>query len=182
MNYANADMVGHSGKLEATIKAVETVDECLGRLYQSLKPKGGAWIITADHGNAETMIDPSNRRPAHLSHHKSSPLHPSHRRFHHAPNSQRLPTRHRPNDTRHHQPTRAHRNDRPRSPRHHAEMNRPTPAETKLVICVWHPFDLWRPPPSMAEAVRKQWPAMRVVHSTKLRSPRDPNSPTRKFS
>ena len=43
-------------------------------------------------------------------------------------------------------------------------MNRPTPAETKLVICVWHPFDLWRPPPSMAEAVRKQWPAMRVVH------------------
>ena len=40
MNYANADMVGHSGKLEAAIKAVETVDECLGRLYQSLKPGG----------------------------------------------------------------------------------------------------------------------------------------------
>src|SRR5208283_4554276 len=58
MNFANADMVGHSGKLEATIKAVETVDECLGRIFQSLKPRGGAWIITADHGNAETMIDP----------------------------------------------------------------------------------------------------------------------------
>ncbi|MFY9531213.1 MAG: 2,3-bisphosphoglycerate-independent phosphoglycerate mutase [Candidatus Acidiferrales bacterium] len=58
MNYANADMVGHSGKLEAAIKAVETVDECLGRMYDTLKPRGGAWIVTADHGNAETMIDP----------------------------------------------------------------------------------------------------------------------------
>ena len=58
MNFANADMVGHSGKLEATIQAVETVDQCLGRIFQSLKPRGGAWIITADHGNAETMIDP----------------------------------------------------------------------------------------------------------------------------
>ena len=57
MNFANADMVGHSGKLEAAIKACETVDECLGRIFQSLRPRGGAWIITADHGNAETMID-----------------------------------------------------------------------------------------------------------------------------
>ncbi len=51
-------MVGHSGKLEATIKAVESVDACLGRIFQALRPRGGAWIITADHGNAETMIDP----------------------------------------------------------------------------------------------------------------------------
>jgi 2,3-bisphosphoglycerate-independent phosphoglycerate mutase len=58
MNYANADMVGHSGKLEATIKAVEAVDAGLAKIYQALKPRGGAWIITADHGNAETMIDP----------------------------------------------------------------------------------------------------------------------------
>jgi len=58
MNFANADMVGHSGKLEATIKAVETVDQCLGRIYQALRPRGGEWIITADHGNAETMVDP----------------------------------------------------------------------------------------------------------------------------
>ena len=57
MNFANADMVGHSGKLEATIKAVETVDDQLGRIYQALKSRGAAWIITADHGNAETMID-----------------------------------------------------------------------------------------------------------------------------
>jgi 2,3-bisphosphoglycerate-independent phosphoglycerate mutase len=57
MNYANADMVGHSGKLEAAIKAVEAVDAGLGEIYKTLKPKGGAWIITADHGNAETMID-----------------------------------------------------------------------------------------------------------------------------
>ena len=58
MNFANADMVGHSGKLEATIKACEAVDACLGRIFQALRPRGGAWIITADHGNAETMIDP----------------------------------------------------------------------------------------------------------------------------
>jgi 2,3-bisphosphoglycerate-independent phosphoglycerate mutase len=60
MNYANADMVGHSGNLEATIKAVEAVDACLAQIYQTLKPRGGLWLITADHGNAETMIDPSN--------------------------------------------------------------------------------------------------------------------------
>ena len=63
MNFANADMVGHSGKLEAAIKACETVDECLGRILQSLRPRGGAWIITADHGNAETMIDPVTGGP-----------------------------------------------------------------------------------------------------------------------
>jgi len=63
MNYANADMVGHSGKLEAAIKAVEAVDAGLARIYQALKPRGGAWIITADHGNAETMIDPVTGGP-----------------------------------------------------------------------------------------------------------------------
>src|ERR1700720_2557342 len=60
MNYANADMVGHSGNLEATIKAVEAVDAGLAQIYQTLKPRGGVWLITADHGNAETMIDPLN--------------------------------------------------------------------------------------------------------------------------
>ena len=63
MNFANADMVGHSGKLVATIRACETVDECLGRIYQALRPRGGAWIITADHGNADTMIDPVTGGP-----------------------------------------------------------------------------------------------------------------------
>jgi len=72
MNFANADMVGHSGKLEAAIKAVEAVDECLGRLYQSLRPRGGAWIITADHGNAETMIDPVTRGPH--TYHTTNPV------------------------------------------------------------------------------------------------------------
>jgi len=63
MNYANADMVGHSGKLEATIQAVEAVDAGLARIFQTLKPRGGAWIITADHGNAETMIHPTTGGP-----------------------------------------------------------------------------------------------------------------------
>jgi 2,3-bisphosphoglycerate-independent phosphoglycerate mutase len=58
MNFANADMVGHSGKMEPTVRAVETVDACLGRIWQRLKEKNGRWIITADHGNAEMMIDP----------------------------------------------------------------------------------------------------------------------------
>ena len=72
MNFANADMVGHSGKLEAAIKAVETVDQCLGRIFQTLRPRGGAWIITADHGNAETMIDPANGGPH--TYHTTNPV------------------------------------------------------------------------------------------------------------
>jgi 2,3-bisphosphoglycerate-independent phosphoglycerate mutase len=72
MNFANADMVGHSGKLEAAIKAVEAVDECLGRIYQTLRPRGGAWIITADHGNAETMIDPVTGGPH--TYHTTNPV------------------------------------------------------------------------------------------------------------
>ncbi|HKA22704.1 MAG TPA: 2,3-bisphosphoglycerate-independent phosphoglycerate mutase [Blastocatellia bacterium] len=58
MNYANADMVGHTGNLESTIKAIEAIDECLGRVVAATREKGGSVIITADHGNAEQMIDP----------------------------------------------------------------------------------------------------------------------------
>jgi len=72
MNFANADMVGHSGKLEAAIKAVEAVDSGLARIYQALKPRGGAWIITADHGNAETMIDPKTGGPH--TYHTTNPV------------------------------------------------------------------------------------------------------------
>jgi 2,3-bisphosphoglycerate-independent phosphoglycerate mutase len=72
MNYANADMVGHSGKLEAAIKAVEAVDAGLARIYQTLKPRGGAWMITADHGNAETMIDPLTGGPH--TYHTTNPV------------------------------------------------------------------------------------------------------------
>ena len=72
MNYANADMVGHSGNLEATIKAVEAVDAGLGQIYQAMKPRGGSWIITADHGNAETMIDPATGGPH--TYHTTNPV------------------------------------------------------------------------------------------------------------
>jgi 2,3-bisphosphoglycerate-independent phosphoglycerate mutase len=72
MNFANADMVGHSGKLEAAIKAVETVDECLGRIFEALRPRGSPWIITADHGNAETMIDPVSGGPH--TYHTTNPV------------------------------------------------------------------------------------------------------------
>ena len=67
VNYDNADMVGHSGKLEPTIKAVETVDRELGRVYRAVKQRGGALLVTADHGNAEMLIDPATGGP-HTAH------------------------------------------------------------------------------------------------------------------
>ncbi len=57
-NFANADMVGHSGQLEAATQAVEAVDRCLKRIYDAIVERGGAWLITADHGNAEMMRSP----------------------------------------------------------------------------------------------------------------------------
>lgn len=57
LNYANPDMVGHTGNLEATVQAVQTVDTCLGRLLESIGKAGGTAIILADHGNAEVMWD-----------------------------------------------------------------------------------------------------------------------------
>lgn len=67
VNFANADMVGHSGKIEPTVKAVETVDACLSRIETAVRAKGGAMLITADHGNAEMMIDPATGGP-HTAH------------------------------------------------------------------------------------------------------------------
>jgi 2,3-bisphosphoglycerate-independent phosphoglycerate mutase len=67
VNFANADMVGHSGKIEPTVKAVETVDTCLARIETAVRSKGGAMLITADHGNAEMMIDPATGGP-HTAH------------------------------------------------------------------------------------------------------------------
>ena len=72
MNFANADMVGHSGRMEPTVRAVEAVDACLGRIWQRLKEKNGRWIITADHGNAETMIDPVTGGPH--TYHTTNPV------------------------------------------------------------------------------------------------------------
>jgi 2,3-bisphosphoglycerate-independent phosphoglycerate mutase len=66
-NYANADMVGHSGSIPATIKAVETVDECLARVLPAAEQGGVTLIITADHGNAEMLIDPETGGP-HTAH------------------------------------------------------------------------------------------------------------------
>ncbi len=67
VNFANADMVGHSGKLEPTVRAVETVDRELGRVYKAVKQVGGALLVTADHGNAEMLIDPVTGGP-HTAH------------------------------------------------------------------------------------------------------------------
>jgi 2,3-bisphosphoglycerate-independent phosphoglycerate mutase len=67
VNFANTDMVGHTGDLAAAIRAVEAVDRCLGRVRDALKKVGGAMIVTADHGNAEMMEDPVTHEP-HTAH------------------------------------------------------------------------------------------------------------------
>ncbi len=67
VNFANADMVAHSGQLAPTIRGVETVDASLGRIYRALQARGGSMLITADHGNAEQMVDPVSGGP-HTSH------------------------------------------------------------------------------------------------------------------
>ena len=67
LNFANTDMVGHTGSLEAAIKAVEAVDECVGRIVKVIEEKKGNLLITADHGNAEQMIDYKTGEP-HTAH------------------------------------------------------------------------------------------------------------------
>ena len=67
LNYANPDMVGHTGILEAAVKAVETIDECVGKVVQTVREKGGVILITADHGNSEQMIDYKTGEP-HTAH------------------------------------------------------------------------------------------------------------------
>lgn len=67
VNFANSDMVGHTGDLNAAIKAVEAIDACLGRLFEAVKKQGGFVLLTADHGNCEHMVDPTTGGP-HTAH------------------------------------------------------------------------------------------------------------------
>ncbi len=67
LNYANPDMVGHTGNLEAAIKAIETIDTCVGRVVESIEKVQGVVLITADHGNSEQMIDYTTGEP-HTAH------------------------------------------------------------------------------------------------------------------
>ncbi len=71
LNFANGDMVGHTGVLEAAIKAVESVDECLGKLYNRIQELGGTLIVTADHGNCEEMLDANDNI---LTSHTTNPV------------------------------------------------------------------------------------------------------------
>ncbi len=66
-NFANPDMVGHTGKFDAAVAAVEAVDQCLGRVEQALASVGGQMLVTADHGNVELMSDPESGQ-AHTAH------------------------------------------------------------------------------------------------------------------
>ena len=67
LNYANPDMVGHTGKLEAAIEAIETVDRCIGRLLKAVQEQDAVMFLTSDHGNIETMIDTETGQP-HTAH------------------------------------------------------------------------------------------------------------------
>lgn len=67
LNYANPDMVGHTGNLDAAVKAIETIDECVGKVIETLKEVNGIVLITADHGNSEQMIDYKTGEP-HTAH------------------------------------------------------------------------------------------------------------------
>jgi 2,3-bisphosphoglycerate-independent phosphoglycerate mutase len=72
VNYANPDMVGHTGVFDATVEAVEVVDRCIGRIADAVLPRGGTLLITADHGNAEMKID--RRDGSRLTAHTTSPV------------------------------------------------------------------------------------------------------------
>ncbi|WP_092922568.1 2,3-bisphosphoglycerate-independent phosphoglycerate mutase [Romboutsia hominis] len=72
VNFANPDMVGHTGVVKAAIKAVETVDECVGKVVEKILSKGGEAIITADHGNAELMQDPETKTT--ITAHSTNPV------------------------------------------------------------------------------------------------------------
>ena len=72
INFANADMVGHTGDMKATIKAVEIVDKCLGKLWKVLQKQKGNLIITADHGNADCMWDKKAKLP--MTFHTKNPV------------------------------------------------------------------------------------------------------------
>ena len=66
-NYANSDMVGHTGKLDAAVQAIETLDHCLGRVLKAIHLARGELLVTADHGNSEQMEDYENHQP-HTAH------------------------------------------------------------------------------------------------------------------
>jgi len=66
-NYANPDMVGHTGNFEAAVRAIEAVDRCLGRVWEAMREVGGEMLVTADHGNAEKMRGDGTGQP-HTAH------------------------------------------------------------------------------------------------------------------
>ena len=72
LNFANCDMVGHTGIFEAAVKAVRAVDECVGKVVGAILKLGGEVLITADHGNAEIMVDPETGGP--FTAHSTNPV------------------------------------------------------------------------------------------------------------
>lgn len=109
LNFANPDMVGHSGKLEPTIKAVEATDECMGRVVEAVLAKGGVCLITADHGNADMVFDEEGRP---FTAHTTNPVPFIVTAKEVEPARRRHPGRHRADDSRSDAGAEAGRNDR----------------------------------------------------------------------
>ncbi len=74
INFANPDMVGHTGVIPAVVQAVETADACLGRVVEAVQERGGVCLVTADHGNAEQIARSGRREPVHRAHDEPGPL------------------------------------------------------------------------------------------------------------
>ena len=72
LNFANCDMVGHTGVFDAAVKAVEAVDTCLGRVLDALLAQGGCALVTADHGNADQMLEADGKSP--FTAHSTNPV------------------------------------------------------------------------------------------------------------
>ena len=111
LNYANPDMVGHTGNLDAAIRAVEAVDHGLGRIAEAIDHQGGALLVLADHGNCEMMRDPVTGGPPHRAHHQPRAGDAARRPGRHP--GRRPPGRHRPNLAGADGPAATARNDRP---------------------------------------------------------------------
>ena len=100
VNFANADMVGHTGNLKAAIEAVESLDTCLGWVVGTVERVKGAAIITSDHGNCEQMILADRRGAAYSPHDQPGPLHPLRPRIQRDFARRRLARRHRADNVR----------------------------------------------------------------------------------
>jgi len=138
VNYANGDMVGHTGNLTAAMEAAHTVDSCLGRVQAALARAGGTMVLTADHGNAEQMTDPTTGQP-HTAHTMNRADHPGQSPRRHHRRRGRTPGRYRAHGAGYRGPAQAGANDRaqPDPARRERRRRRARPARNGRGLVGW---------------------------------------------